>query len=52
LYGFFPAGDSGDFWFEVLLLFNDPSQDSVAGRPHSQMPPGRSSAVSSHQFPT
>jgi hypothetical protein len=40
LYGFFPAGDSGAFWFEVLLLFNDPSQDSVAGRPHPQMPPG------------
>jgi hypothetical protein len=35
LYGFFPAGDSGDFWFEVLLVFNDPSQDSVPdGRIH------------------
>ena len=43
LYGFFAAACSGAFSFEVLSLFNCPSQDSISRLPHSQKVPSSTS---------
>ena len=44
LYGFFPAAGVGVFSFELLSLFNCPSQDSISKLPHSQTLPWSSSS--------
>ena len=42
LYGFFAAACSGAFPFELLSLFNCPSQDSISRLPRSQKGPSSS----------